>query len=444
MSPSCIKSGDYGGLEDVTISLLNGSPNILTMFNSASLFLFAFLIAISSLAEPVPQASVTLPMFVRFNIANGKLPDIDRARAARMFDFWHAKERSTAERLEQLGHKKRAASVSVTNNAVSYVANVDIGSPASSYSLLIDTGSSNTWVGAGKKYTQTSSSTNTGHSVLVNYGSGNFSGIEYTDTVSLAPGLVIEKQSIGVATTAQGFQGIDGILGVGPSDLTLNTVADAPQVPTVSDNLRSQGKISTEVLSISFNPPSSQTSANGELTFGGTDPSKYTGSITYAPITSAEPSTFYWGVDETISYGSETVLPSTAGIVDTGTTLMLIATDAFNRYKTTTGATLDSNTGMLSITNEQYSRLQSMFFTIGGTRLELTPNAQIWPRALNSDIGGTRDGIYLVVADLGMNSGSGLDFVNGYTFLERFYSVYDTTNKRVGFATTPNTMALTN
>jgi len=138
------------------------------------------------------------------------------------------------------------------------------------------------------------------------------------------------------------------------------------------------------------------------------------------------------------------VLPSTAGIVDTGTTLMLIATDAFNRYKTTTGATLDSNTGMLSITNEQYSRLQSMFFTIGGTRLELTPNAQIWPRALNSDIGGTRDGIYLVVADLGMNSGSGLDFVNGYTFLERFYSVYDTTNKRVGFATTPNTMALTN
>lgn len=214
---------------------------------------------------------------------------------------------------------------------------------------------------------------------------------------------MIEKQSIGVASSSQGFQGVDGILGVGPVDLTENTVSDVPQVPTVSDNLRSQGKISTEVLSISFNPTSSQTSANGELTFGGTDPSKYTGSITYTPITSTQPSAFYWGIDETISYGSQSVLSSTAGIVDTGTTLTLIATDAFNHYKAATGATLDSSTGLLSITNEQYSRLQSMFFTIGGTRFELTPNAQIWPRALNSYIGGTRDGIYLIVADVSLN-----------------------------------------
>jgi cathepsin E len=69
----------------------------------------------------------------------------------------------------------------------------------------------------------------------------------------------------------------------------------------------------------------------------------------------------------------------------------------------------------------------------------LTPNAQIWPRALNEDIGGTSDNIYLVVNDLGSNSGEGLDFINGYTFLERFYSVYDTTNQQVGFATTENT-----
>lgn len=37
-----------------------------------------------------------------------------------------------------------------------------------------------------------------------------------------------------------------------------------------------------------------------------------------------------------------------------------------------------------------------------------------------------------------------MDFINGYTFLERFYSVYDTTNKRVGLATTANTKAMTN
>lgn len=75
---------------------------------------------------------------------------------------------------------------------------------------------------------------------------------------------------------------------------------------------------------------------------------------------------------------------------------------------------------------------------------ELTANAQIWPRALNTAIGGTANNIYLIVGDLGTNSGEGLDFINGYGFLERFYSVFDTANRRVGFATTPFTTATTN
>lgn len=74
----------------------------------------------------------------------------------------------------------------------------------------------------------------------------------------------------------------------------------------------------------------------------------------------------------------------------------------------------------------------------------MTPNAQIWPRALNSDIGGSAGNIYLIVGDLGTPSGQGLDFINGLTFLERFYSVYDTANQRVGFATTPFTTSTVN
>jgi cathepsin E len=73
-----------------------------------------------------------------------------------------------------------------------------------------------------------------------------------------------------------------------------------------------------------------------------------------------------------------------------------------------------------------------------------TPNAQLWPRSLNTLIGGTSGNIYLIVADIGTPTGQGLDFINGYTFLERFYTVYDTTGHRVGFATTPYTTATTN
>lgn len=43
---------------------------------------------------------------------------------------------------------------------------------------------------------------------------------------------------------------------------------------------------------------------------------------------------------------------------------------------------------------------------------------------MNTVIGGTSDGIYLVVQNIGAPSGQGLDFINGQTFLERFYSVY--------------------
>lgn len=38
-------------------------------------------------------------------------------------------------------------------------------------------------------------------------------GTEFTDTVTIASGLVIPKQSIGVASTSTGFSGVDGIIG---------------------------------------------------------------------------------------------------------------------------------------------------------------------------------------------------------------------------------------
>ncbi len=108
--------------------------------------------------------------------------------------------------------------------------------------------------------------------------------------------------------------------------------------------------------------------------------------------------------------------------------------DAFNRYKTETGAVFDPTTGLLTIT--QCANLQSLCFVIGGQPFEITANTQIWPRSLNSLIGGSTspNGIYLVVNDIGTPTGAGLHFVNGYTFLERFYIVYDTTARTIGIA----------
>jgi len=59
-------------------------------------------------------------------------------------------------------------------------------------------------------------------------------------------------------------------------------------------------------------------------------------------------------------------------------------------------------------------------------------------------MGGSAEGIYLIVADMNSTSGEGLDFINGVTFLERFYSVFNSADGSVGFATTPFTTSMVN
>ena len=52
--------------------------------------------------------------------------------------------------------------------------------------------------------------------------------------------------------------------------------------------------------------------------------------------------------------------------------------------------------------------------------------------------------MYLIVSDLGTPSGEGLDFIDGMTFLERFYVVFDSDKSEFGIATSPFTFAETN
>lgn len=70
--------------------------------------------------------------------------------------------------------------------------------------------------------------------------------------------------------------------------------------------------------------------------------SRYVGDINFTPITTIYPASKYWGITQDVSYGSGTkLLSGSAGVVDMGTTLLLIAADAFQAYQQATGATLD-------------------------------------------------------------------------------------------------------
>ncbi|KAF8330515.1 aspartic peptidase A1 [Amanita rubescens] len=339
-------------------------------------------------------------------------------------------------------------SQAISNRATHYTAQVGVGTPPTNFSLLIDTGSSNLWLGANLTYVKTSSSVPLGQNFSITYGSGNVTGAEFNDTITLGQ-LKVYNQSIGVSNpkSAHGFNGFDGIIGIGPVDLTIGTLKpdNTTKVPTITDNAFSQKVIGANEIGVSYEPTTASGVANGELTWGGYDSTKFKGSLHYASLTSTSPAGQYWGVNQTVSYGSHlSIMGNSAGIVDTGTTLILLATDAWYRYGNATGATFNSTVGLLEITAAQYEALQPLTFTINGKNFTLTPDAQVWPRALNTNVGGVAGAIYLVAGDLGTMSGQGLDWINGYTWLERFYTLYDTTNKRIGFANTPFTTATTN
>jgi cathepsin E len=70
---------------------------------------------------------------------------------------------------------------------------------------------------------------------------------------------------------------------IGPQILTFGTLSpdNTSVTPTVTDNLFDKKKIKNNLVAVSLEPTKSVPAINGQLTFGGTDGTKHTGSITY-------------------------------------------------------------------------------------------------------------------------------------------------------------------
>ncbi|KAG2075391.1 acid protease [Suillus decipiens] len=400
--------------------------------------LLTLLLVLSTTLLPVKAANspVTVPITSRLEFSNGtnSLVAQDRARLRTLMDR------------NKHGQRFIVTNEPLVNSYARYSMLVDIGDPPTTYNLILDSGSANTWVRA--SVYQKTTGISTGEPVAVTYGSGFFSGFEYIDTVNVGPGLTVDQQSICVADESAGVGDFDGIIGIGPVALTLESLKEMPKepIPTVTNNLHSQNIIPADILGIFFQPYRNSLQASiGQITFGGTDSTLYTGNIAYTSITDTEPASDYWGIDQSIRYGTTEILRTTAGIVDCGTTLLAIATEAFNLYKAATGSEYDPATELLVIPLDQYDALQELHFIIGDQTYTLTRNAQIWPRSLNTKMSGDAGSIYLIVRDIGTAVGEGdYDFVNGYVFMQRFYTVFDATNSRVGFATTLYTQATLN
>lgn len=161
-----------------------------------------------------------------------------------------------------------------------YYGEVKIGTPAQSFTVVFDTGSSNLWVpkvacqncgywfihGGKSKFDKSKSSSYQadGSDFHIEYGSGDVQGYFSVDTVTLADDIVVKNQKFAEVQNAGGL-GIgyimgmfDGILGLGFEGLSLGGAT------TVFKNAIDQGAVSQPVFAFDLGNES-----DGELTIGG-------------------------------------------------------------------------------------------------------------------------------------------------------------------------------
>ena len=213
-----------------------------------------------------------------------------------------------------------------------YYGEIGLGTPAQTFQVVFDTGSSNLWVPSAQcawsnvacrvhnKYDAARSETyeEDGTPFAIQYGTGSLSGYLSRDTLQWA-GLEVAGQTFGEAVSEPGltFVGakMDGILGMGFGDIAVNGV------PTPFDNLVDQGAVSQPVFSFWMNrdPDAAE---GGELVLGGMDPAHYVGKHVWAPVTKEG----YWQFDmDGLALGGMPVDGCDGGcsaIADTGTSLL--------------------------------------------------------------------------------------------------------------------------
>lgn len=163
--------------------------------------------------------------------------------------------------------------------------------------------------------------------------------------------------------------------------------------------------------------------ADGAYDFGYTDSSKYTGSITYAPVSS---SNGFWEFPSTSYKVGSTVHTASGftGIADTGTTLILMS-DAANAayYAQVSGAKYSSAEGGYVFPCS--ATLPTLSFRIGTTTYATIP-ASLMNFGVAS--GNTCYGSLQSV-------GGGSQNIYGDVFFNAYYGVFDKSGPQFGFAT---------
>lgn len=214
----------------------------------------------------------------------------------------------------------------------SYYGSLAIGTPAMSFNVILDTGSSDLWVassscgsscGTSATYNPSSSSTfqNLSTSFDIVYGSGSAAGYVAQDTVQMA-GFSVSSQGFAVVdqvSTGMLTSPVSGLLG-----LAWQSIASSGQMP-LWQTLASSNSWDSALFAVQLTRYTNDTTAQdlepgGVLNMGYTNSSLYTGSIDYIDIPGT-PSYWYIPLTSlTVQGSSISITSGTTAAIDTGTT----------------------------------------------------------------------------------------------------------------------------
>jgi len=318
-----------------------------------------------------------------------------------------------------------------------YYGPISIGTPAQSFNVVFDTGSSNLWVPSKKcallniackthsKYDSTKSSTyvKNGTNFAIRYGSGSLSGFTSQDTVTVGdvsvPNLQFAEavKEPGVAFIAAHF---DGILGFGYPQISVNGMPPFFQAALAS------GAIKEPKFAFSLATHGS-VAQGGELVLGGVDSSKYTGDFTYTPVTTKG----YWQFSvDSITLGSDAVGTTVNAIADTGTSLLAVPKATFTSLVAKLPGVSPLAAGEYSVDCSKISQMPTLTFKIGGKDFALEGTDYVLQI---SQMGQTQ--CLLGMMGIDVPPPRGPLWILGDVFLRKYYTVFDYGENRLGFAT---------
>ncbi|GAA5899474.1 pepsin-like aspartic protease [Sporobolomyces salmoneus] len=402
-----------------------------------------------STASPTPRSTESSsskplePLRVPIKRRNGGKYKRDvesfKKQAANMRAKYGAKVETSATSSQ---NEKRAGTVEMTSYQDSeWYGEIDIGTPAAGFSVVLDTGSADLIVAEpncegcksdtpGYQPSSSSTASTTSQNFQITYGSGSAEGTLVSDIVSIA-NYTVQSQTFAACSTLNNIVDgeLSGILGLG-----FQTIASSGATPLVQA-LAQEGKLPEEVFGFAFEThvfttASSPTAPGGTLTIGGVDTSAYSGSINWIEI--VQPAG-YWSIPlQDISVGGQSLGISVDQVViDTGTTLIgvptSIAENIYSQIPNSQSITLDGASGYYSFPCSQTVQVSLKF---GGQTYSIDPTQ------FN---GGAVDnfGRQCLGAIFSLTTGSNSpSIIVGDAFLTGVYSAYRFSSpEAVGFAT---------